>query len=81
MKNTNYKFSLIRGYGNRKNRVHIFDREYGYFICSGYIRDGVVYTNKAIIQSVIVRKFEGRTKHADSGNLQEVPETHNLKEA
>jgi hypothetical protein len=73
-----FEFRLNRGYGSRKDRVHIFDKEYGYFICSGFIKDGVIYTNINITKAVLVRKFGGRNEHCR--NLQEVSQTPFIKE-
>ena len=74
------KFEVRRGYGSRKNRVHIFDRRHGYFICSGYIKDKIIYTSITIKSSaVIVRKFDGRKKNANSRDIQKMSENFDFK--
>ena len=55
---------IIKGYGSRKNRVHVFD-ENGCFICSGYIRDKILYIEKTDTgitskTKIVIRKWRGR---------------------
>ena len=55
-----YRNELIKGYGSRKNRVHIFDI-HGSYITRGFIRNNILFTQLLIgLNKFTVRRFTRR---------------------